>query len=190
MRLSAARSCGLSLALVAIAALSGAGLRATTLVYLPFEQQVDDAGLIVVAVAATRTSSWDTGRTMIHTDIVFRVEETVKGQASGAVTVRQLGGVVGDVGQAVAGTPVFGIGKRYVLFLEPSGEGTYRVVGFSQGSYAVALDGKGKSTVQPQLAAPGGVRILGGGQTVQAANGQTLQEFLARVRARLDRVKK
>ena len=190
MRLSAARPFGLSLALIALAALSGASLRATTLVYLPFEQQVDDAGLIVVAVAESRNSSWDTGRTMIHTDIRFRVEETVKGQTSGTVTVRQLGGVVGDVGQSVAGTPVFGIGKRYVLFLEPSGEGTYRVVGFSQGSYAVAQDGKGKSTVQSQLAAPGGVRILGGGQTMQVANGQTLQEFLAQVRTRLDKAKK
>lgn len=171
---------------LAVLFLAEVNLEATTLVYLPFEKQCSEAKVIVVARAVKQISAWDETRSRIYTDTDFSVEEAVKGGISGSLTVRYLGGTVGELAQSVAGSPSFTVGSKYVLFLEPGSGGRYRVVGFSQGCYQVLSESGGKATVKPQLASAEGVRILGGGKA-KAVGLLTLREFLAQVRAQLDR---
>jgi len=157
---------------------------ATVLRYLSLEDQCDRAEVIVVAVASSRSSSWDDNSRRIYTDTRFSVEEPVKGGVSGVITVRQLGGQVGDIGMSVAGTPVFLAGERYVLFLDKRPDGKYRVVGFSQGCYPVVGGPEGKAKVMPGMAAGPGVHLLGG-QPGKAVSSRSLNEFLAQIRYRL-----
>ncbi|OGF98060.1 MAG: hypothetical protein A2Z86_06030 [Candidatus Glassbacteria bacterium GWA2_58_10] len=164
--------------------LSGIPLHATTVLYMPFEEQCSSAGLIVLATAAEQISNWDTGRNLIFTETRFQVEEALKGSAGSTVLTRHLGGRVGDIAQDIAGTPEFKIGRRYVLFLEPGPGGFYRVVGFHQGCYPVVSGKDGKARIAPRLAAEGGAEphLLGAGAADAAAGEQALSDFLARIR--------
>lgn len=158
--------------------------RATTVRYVPFEEQVDSASVIVVAVASESRSYWNASHSVILTDVSFGIEQALKGSPAASFKVTLPGGVVDRVGQEVDGAPSFKVGGRYVLFLEPIGNGNYRVVGFSQGSYAVAKAADGKQKVASQLAGAEKVHVVGG-QSTAAAGGQGLEEFLSRIRSRL-----
>ena len=163
--------------------LSGDTLRATTVLYMPFEEQCSSAGLIVLATAAGQSSNWDSGRNLIFTETWFQVEEALKGPAGSTVATRHLGGRVGDIAQEIAGSPAFKIGRRYVLFLEPGPGGFYRVVGFHQGCYPVVSGKDGKERVAPRPAAAGAEpHLLGAGAAEAATGEQALSEFLARIK--------
>ncbi len=162
--------------------------RATVLRFVPFEEQVDSASVIVVAVAESSRPYWNASHSLIFTDVAFRVEQTVKGEPGASLRVTLPGGVIDRVGQEVDGAPRFDSGARYVLFLEPTGDGGFRVVGFSQGSYTVAKGADGKSKVAPQMAQAGNVHLLGAGSAA-ASGAQSLEEFLSRIRARLNGIK-
>ncbi len=57
----------------------------------------------------------------------FKVLEQVAGETLGrSIEVAEAGGVVGDVGMAVAGAPVFQKGGRYLLFLDPAAGGRWQ----------------------------------------------------------------
>ncbi len=161
-----------------------AAVRAAVLRYLSLEDQCERAKIIVVAHAAGQSADWDDNRLRIYTDTRFEVEQTVKGGVAGVVTVRQLGGQVGEVGMSVAGSPMLAKGGRYVLFLDRRPDGKYRVVGLSQGCYPVLTDAGGKARVLPNMAAGSGARLLGRPQG-QAVSARSLDEFLARIRLRL-----
>jgi hypothetical protein len=160
-------------------------LRATVLRYLPFEEQVDSSRVIVVGTVVGRAAKWNGSHTLISTEVVVRVEQALKGSPGATLTVSVPGGVLDGIGQAVDGAPNLLEGRRYVLFLERTDGAAYRVTGFSQGSYAVTAAADGKSRVAPQLAAQSRVQVLGGSAGAGTA-GRGLEEFLSRVRARLD----
>jgi hypothetical protein len=162
---------------------------ATLVRYLPLEEQAHTAAVVVVAVAGGQNCVWGSNSALIYTDTQFRVEEWVKGQdAGGNLTTRQLGGVIGEMGQRVAGTPVFRTGSRYVLFLAERGDGRYRVVGFSQGAYPVVRSVWGAKKVMPSLAAAEGTELVGipgkDGSGDEGGSGKNLPlgEFLTRIR--------
>ncbi len=157
--------------------------------YLPLEEQAHTAAIVVVAVVSGQDCVWGENNGIIYTDTRFRVEEWVKGQGAGeSLTTRQLGGVIGEMGQSVAGTPKFRTGSRYVLFLAERGDGRYRVVGFSQGAYPVVRSVWGTKKVMPSLAGAGGAEFVGvpgkGGSGDGGGNGKNLPlgEFLTRIR--------
>ncbi len=172
-----------ALALTLLLALPAA---ATIVRYLPLEEQAHTAAVVVVAVAGEQNCAWGSNSALIYTDTRFRVEQWVKGRgAAETLVARQLGGVIGDMGQSVAGTPVFRTGGRYVLFLAERGDGRYRVVGFSQGAYPVVRSVGGKQKVMPSLASAGGVELVGGVGKGGNGDGKKLPlgEFLSRIRS-------
>lgn len=81
---------------------------------------------------STRNEEWvapdDSGIIpMIVTDAVFAVERTLVGDHADSVTVRLVGGTVGDIRMTLDGMPNLSSGARIVLFLEevqwPTAEG-------------------------------------------------------------------
>jgi len=177
---------GFSVAVVIVLQLfSTSGLKATVLRYLPLDRQCAEARIIAVARAEDQVSAWNPEKTRIYTETRFTLEEVLKGKVSSSLTVRQLGGRVGDIAQSVAGSPVFVKGRRYVLFLAPLADGKYRIVGFSQGCYPIVSDQEGKERISPQLSSAAGVHIVGRDKKVMIGS-ISLQEFLAKVRLNLE----
>jgi hypothetical protein len=62
-----------------------------------------------------------------YTVTKFRTLQQIAGQAVGrSIEVQEAGGVVGDLGMAVTGAPVFHPGGRYLLFLDPATGGRWQ----------------------------------------------------------------
>lgn len=83
--------------------------------------------------------------TMQH-DVVFRVDEVLRGAATTGATVRvvHLGGQVGQDRYVMEAEPSSTVGSSYLLFLTPLSGGKFGIVGGPQGRYLVE---KGTVTV-------------------------------------------
>jgi hypothetical protein len=88
-------------------------------------------------VVVARKAAWEGGQ--IYTSTHVDVLEMVKGQPERQIVVKQLGGVVGNLGMKVAGQASFEVGEEVVLFVKP-GINALEVIGMAQGRYQVQVD--------------------------------------------------
>jgi len=100
---------------------------------------------IVVATAGTSQGRWAPGG-WIETVTELRVEEAIKGPLSAGETVRvtELGGMVGDIGYLVAGSPRYAERERVLLFLETNDRGEWVSKNMAVGKFEHAEDVKGR----------------------------------------------
>jgi len=83
------------------------------------------------------TASWNEAHDRTYTDWTVRVTEPVFGLARGQViTVRQMGGRVGQVTQTVSGNASVALGEDVVLFLKTDGSFHY-IAAMAQGKWSV-----------------------------------------------------
>jgi Ig-like domain-containing protein/dual-action HEIGH metallo-peptidase len=100
---------------------------------------------IVVATAGTSRGRWAPGG-WIETVTELRVEEAIKGPVAAGETIRvtELGGMVGDIGYVVAGSPKYAEGQRVLLFLETNDRGEWVAKNMAVGKFDQAEDVKGR----------------------------------------------
>ena len=101
------------------------------------------AQLVVRAQCVANSSAWHDGE--IWTFTSFTVEDAWKGAPSGAaqrLTVRLLGGSVGNLSSTVSGVPRFRPGEEVILFLQPTARGDYSIVSWVQGTFRIHRDGR------------------------------------------------
>ena len=87
----------------------------------------------MIGTAGDGTSYWSEESRLIFTNTTFHVESVERGSPYSTITIRALGGTVGEVMQMTEHHPVFTKGERSRLFLEPIADNTYEVVGLDQG---------------------------------------------------------
>src|SRR5271156_5588531 len=121
------------------------------------------AGTATTAAATTleraqclgNSVAWDGGE--IWTFTSFEVEDSWKGAPTGAaqqVTVRLLGGSVGNLTSTVSGVPRFRSGEEVILFLQPTARGDFSIVSWVQGTFRIHRDARsGAETVIQDTAA-------------------------------------
>jgi hypothetical protein len=172
---------------LALALLLSARAEATVVLQQSFEEMTSDAHLVVRGVALKSAARWDDGGRRINTWTELRVTEVLKGSAAGTVMVRQAGGVVGPVGQSVAGAAEFSEGEEVLLFLVHPGDDAKAWVVSSMAMGKVTLgqdafgkprawrDGRGMGLYEPK---GGKVRLVDGREDLGQA-----EAFLARIRA-------
>jgi hypothetical protein len=114
----------------------------TTLARMSVAQMTHAAQLVVRARCVTNFTLWDDGE--IWTFTTFAVEETWKGahaeNSNQDITVRLLGGTVGNLTSVVSGVPRFAPGEEVILFLEPTSRGDFSIVSWVQGTFRVRHD--------------------------------------------------
>jgi hypothetical protein len=111
---------------------------------LSLEELVAASSNVVIATGTDRYSQWEdlpSGRRIV-TYTKLTVERTVVGSGDKEIWVRTLGGVVGKIGQSVAGEAQITMGTRALFFLAPA-NGALVVTGMAQGHYPIVLDDKG-----------------------------------------------
>lgn len=113
-------------------------LHATVALQLDLATLTEESSLIVIGKVDSKEAKWDAGKTAIWTHHTLSVSETLKGahEKSREVVIR--GGVVGGVGQAVAGSGNLEIGTEYVFFLWKDDDGRYRLQGMAQGAFEIS----------------------------------------------------
>lgn len=93
---------------------------ASVVLSMSMEEMTTRAPLVVRGTVHRVDTQFSENRAKIWTYSEVVVRETLKGGARTTVLVKQPGGVVGNVGEKVAGVATFAPGEDVVLFLEPS----------------------------------------------------------------------
>jgi hypothetical protein len=135
-------------AVLAGAAVSGS---ATTLERMSVAKMTVAAQLVVRAQCVANSAAWDGGE--IWTFTSFAVEESWKGAPTGAaqeLTVRLLGGSVGNLTSTVSGVPRFRPGEEVILFLQNTARGDYSVVSWVQGTFRIRQDARSGAEIVVQ----------------------------------------
>jgi len=166
--------------------LAGPAATASLLRALDLSALVTEADRIVIADVLSVRAAWDPGHRSIHRTVDLGVRESWKGTVptDGRITIRQLGGVVGDIEMKVHGMPAFTVGERALLFLRRS-----QVVGMSQGKRNLRWEATSKRWLV-EHAYDGSVVVLDGrGKLVPAPRqpSEPIDELRARVRSLVGR---
>lgn len=110
---------------------------ASTVIKLDLPQLVAHSDAIVVAqVQDTESKLESDGR--VYTTITFSTRDIVKGEVGATFSIRQIGGVDGDIATRVPGMPDFRDHEKVFLFLTNFEENPV-ITGLSQGKFRVAL---------------------------------------------------
>lgn len=137
----------LAAALVSVALVASA----TTLERMSVAKMTLAAQLVVRAHCVGNFAAWDGGE--IWTFTSFAVVDSWKGAPSGAaqqLTVRLLGGTVGNLSSTVSGVPRFRPGEEVILFLQPTARGDYSIVSWVQGTFRIYRDAQSGAEIVVQ----------------------------------------
>lgn len=147
----------LCLAGVLLCALAVVPAGASTFLAVSGGELVRGSDSVVVGEVLYTYSYWNAEGTMIFTDAVIHVRESILGDASGLVSVRTPGGTVADYRVEAHGFPAFRAGDRQVLYLHRTADGLMEVTGFQQGQYRLVSRADGLEVAVPALK---GVQLL------------------------------
>lgn len=123
--------------------------QATTMLEQDVAALTKSSAVVVRAKVLASQARWTSDRARIVTDTELEVLEAWKGAPAARVVVMQPGGIVGELGQKVAGAARFTVGEEVVLFLEPRGD-RFTVAGMSQGAFHVERSSDGKTSFARQ----------------------------------------
>ncbi len=116
--------------------------RATTVLPPTFDELVNNADYIVHArtksVTATKATSGHGPK--IYTQVELEIVDVVAGTPPAQVTLRLLGGQVGDERMIVEGMPRFRVGDEDVLFVSGNGHAVCPLYGMMHGRFPVRTD--------------------------------------------------
>lgn len=129
------------------------------MIEVPLKATTTQAAEIVQGEVVSQTSDWDFGYRTIYTDVVIRVDETIKGDlpAGSTVTVRVEGGETEGIGMRVEHQPRFRTAEKVLLFLKDAdtAPGVRTVQSLEQGKYTLfgesAWDYAGRRTPLAKL---------------------------------------
>lgn len=132
-----------------IVLLSGSNITAHRISQLTDKDLVAQSRLIVLGKVSGVMCEWNADHTQIYTNIDFELDSLIKGTLpSGTLSLRILGGTVGDTTLLITGSPTFIQGEEVLLFLAPNYLSPYPCVGMSQGKMTIEIDSTtGEKTV-------------------------------------------
>ncbi len=176
---------------VAVAALALVGAQvamATTVQKLSLQELTKKSNSIVMARVDDAYSSWDAAHKEIYTFFTLRVIQPVKGnKGETTITLRQIGGTVGNIASIVPGMPSFKKGEEVVVFLtQKDGAGYPWVMGLQQGKYSIVTGKDGVKQVRNDLTGTELLSKNGEKVTSTTAPDQPLNAFLDGIKTTLD----
>jgi PKD repeat protein len=115
---------------------------ATTIV-MPTDEQLIVKSPVIVEGTVLSSVPVRVG-TRIWTETQVNVERSIKGDASGTITIREIGGVLGDQFTKIFGAPEYSAGESVLLFLTPTPRGDYQTTDLFLGKFTAdqLLDGR------------------------------------------------
>lgn len=152
---------------------------ATTVQKLSLQELTKKSDSIVMARVDDATSSWDANHKEIYTYYTLHILQPVKGRKDETtITLREIGGTVGNIASIVPGMPSFKKGEEVVVFLTQKDAAGYPwVMGLQQGKYSI-VEKNGAKVVRNDLA--GTELLTRSGQKIESTTSpdQPLGAFL------------
>ena len=121
---------------------------------VPLGTLVQLSDSVVVATVTGVSCHYETigDKRRMVTDTTLQVDHSVSGNATASgevITVRTLGGTIGDLAQVILGEAVLAPGSTNLLFLRQGKDGLLHVSAMAQGEYVVAPDQDGQLRLRP-----------------------------------------
>jgi uncharacterized protein (UPF0333 family) len=101
---------------------------------ISLERMSRESHAIVYGTVLSSYSQWEEKN--IYTYTTVRVKESLKGNNGSTITVKQLGGTVGEIGQEVSGSPRLNREEDVVLFLTQS-KGAFWIHSIVLGKFSI-----------------------------------------------------
>lgn len=118
--------------------MSGTATAATDDTTYTIRELTKQANIVFTGTVDDSRSEWNEDNTQIYTYVTFSVDELIKGVApSKKVTIKQLGGTMGDITLYIVGAPGFEKGEEVLLF---ANDELIPVVGMSQGKFVIETE--------------------------------------------------
>jgi hypothetical protein len=117
---------------------------ASTFVHVSPRELTAQADAVIRGQVLEVRSFWNDSATMILTDALVRVDETLVGEAPRYVTLRTFGGTVGGYTVEAAGFPEFRQNESMVAFIKAGSDGTHEILGYREGQYRVMRSRSGQ----------------------------------------------
>lgn len=128
----------------------GAGeSKATVMVKFSTADLTRRADNIVIGKVVEKHSAWNDDLTRIYTYATIEVERDIKGNSSKEITIREIGGIVGDIGQKIIGSAEYNVNENVVIFLKKDDE-NFRTIGMMQGKFNIIEEANGTKKVVNQ----------------------------------------
>jgi hypothetical protein len=113
-----------------------------------FDEKVDNSVAIIMGKCVKTEAKFDPTGRWIVTYATFTVEDSMKGNAAGQVTIVTPGGSVNGIHQETIGVPIFHEGDEHVVFLRNTRLGPSPLY-FDQGTYNVTAGEHGEKVIVP-----------------------------------------
>jgi hypothetical protein len=114
---------------------------ATVVIPVSNSDLAKQATAIVIGKVARLQSTWDLRGHKIVTYITLTVEEVLKGIVpDSTLTIKELGGTLGDLQLWIDGNPEFTRGEKVLVFLAQNSDGSARILHFYQGKFSIFTD--------------------------------------------------
>lgn len=109
------------------------------MVEIDLEDLAHQSRSIVFGNVKSMRCEWNEEKTEIYTYVIISVSERLKGvDGEEEITLRHLGGEIGEIGMGVSDAPKFERGQDVFVFLGPPDDGgVCEVVGAYQGKYTI-----------------------------------------------------
>ena len=173
-----------ALALAALALVPPA--RASQVMHLDTRGLTRESSDIVIGTVGAQRTHWNDAHTMILTDVVIHVSQSLKGVAGAELTLTQVGGELDGMRYSVPGSPAFRSGEDVLVFAWRDRLGRPQVDGLAQGKFEIERDPASGARVV-QRAMPGlaiqEVKSLGAAPLGRRASRPTLDAMVREIQA-------
>ncbi len=125
-----------------IVMLASASAFATTIV-MPTDEQLVAKSPVIVEGTVVSSTPFSRGNA-IWTETKIDVAKTLKGNAAGTITIRELGGIIDNRITKIFGAPEYAVGEHVLVFLTPTPRGDYQTTDLYVGKFTEerTLDGR------------------------------------------------
>jgi hypothetical protein len=155
---------------------------ASSLIRRSLPEMAANAELIFIGRCESRNSHYSDDRSLILTAYRFRVNRVLKGKPVASLVMDELGGMVGDQGMTVAGTPGYPVGEEVLVFVYRTPLGRLATLGMGQGRFTITRDRDGRPWVGNDFYRAELASMAPPGATMEGA---PLATFAARLQAML-----
>lgn len=156
---------------------------ASTVIVPSDEEMVIGSRAIIRGIVLSSLSGYDARRRSVFTYTTLRLTQVLKGDlmpdALGEITIKEPGGITGNLGSEIFGVPNFKPGEDVLLFLDTWPDGSLRVYQWFLGKYLITVNPvTGREVISRETADPR-VSILGRSSLGRATDQSDLTPYLA-----------
>jgi len=160
--------------------------RASQVIHLDTRGLTHESSDIVIGRVGEQHAHWNDAHTMIVTDVVIHVSQSLKGAGGDQLTLTQVGGEVDGMRYSIPGSPAFRAGEEVLIFAWRDRTGRPQVDGLAQGKFEIDRDpASGARVVQRSMPGLGiqDVKRLAAAPLEHRASRPTLDALVREIQA-------